>query len=95
MDLGQSVDQMHVKGFRFDLASAMARDAAGTPMANPPVLWQIESDPVRAGTKLIAEACYVAGLYQRGSVPARVVHRRPVARMERQVPGRYPPVRTW
>ena len=61
------VDQMHVDGFRFDLASAMARDAAGTPMANPPVLWQIESDPVLAGTKLIAEAWDVAGLYQLGS----------------------------
>ena len=47
---------MHVDGFRFDLASAMARDAAGAPMANPPVLWQVESDPILAGTKLIAEA---------------------------------------
>ena len=61
------VDQMHVDGFRFDLASAMARDPAGTPMANPPVLWQIESDPVLAGTKLIAEAWDAAGLYQLGS----------------------------
>ena len=61
------VDQMHVDGFRFDLASAMARDTAGAPMANPPILWEIESDPVLAGTKLIAEAWDVAGLYQLGS----------------------------
>lgn len=61
------VDQMHVDGFRFDLASAMARDTAGTPMANPPILWEIESDPVLANTKLIAEAWDVAGLYQLGT----------------------------
>ena len=61
------VDQMHVDGFRFDLASAMTRDTSGTPMADPPVIWQIESDPVLAGTKLIAEAWDVAGLYQLGS----------------------------
>ncbi|HUL99304.1 MAG TPA: glycogen debranching protein GlgX [Mycobacterium sp.] len=61
------VDQMHVDGFRFDLASAMTRDPAGAPMASPPIIWQIESDPVLAGTKLIAEAWDVAGLYQLGS----------------------------
>ena len=39
----------------------------GNPLANPPVLWDIESDPVLAGTKLIAEAWDAAGLYQVGS----------------------------
>ena len=34
---------------------------------NPPVLWDIESDPVLAGVKLIAEAWDAAGLYQVGS----------------------------
>ncbi len=61
------VEQMHVDGFRFDLASAMARDTAGTPTAEPPVLFQIETDPVLAGTKLIAEAWDAAGLYQLGT----------------------------
>ena len=61
------VEQMHVDGFRFDLASIMSRDTDGTPMAKPPVIWQIESDPVLAGTKLIAEAWDSAGLYQLGS----------------------------
>lgn len=61
------VDQMHVDGFRFDLASALARDTEGAPMANPPILWEIESDPVLANTKLIAEAWDVAGLYQLGT----------------------------
>jgi glycogen operon protein len=58
---------MHVDGFRFDLASVMARDEMGKPLANPPILWEIESDPVLAGTKIIAEAWDAAGLYQVGS----------------------------
>jgi isoamylase len=61
------VVDMHVDGFRFDLASILARDETGRPLENPPVLWDIESDPVLAGTKLIAEAWDAAGLYQVGS----------------------------
>jgi glycogen operon protein len=60
------VQEMHVDGFRFDLASILSRDASGQPMANPPVLWDIDSDPVLAGTKIIAEAWDAAGLYQVG-----------------------------
>ena len=61
------VTEMHVDGFRFDLASILSRDESGEPMPNPPVLWDIESDPLLAGTKLIAEAWDAAGLYQVGS----------------------------
>ncbi|PYO18684.1 MAG: glycogen debranching enzyme GlgX [Candidatus Rokuibacteriota bacterium] len=61
------VDVMHVDGFRFDLASILERDESGDVMPNPPVLWDIESDPVLAGTKLIAEAWDAAGLYQVGT----------------------------
>jgi glycogen operon protein len=61
------VGEMHVDGFRFDLASILARDSSGAVMPNPPVLWDIESDPVLAGTKMIAEAWDAAGLYQVGS----------------------------
>jgi glycogen operon protein len=61
------VQEMHVDGFRFDLASILSRDASGDPLPNPPVLWDIESDPALAGTKLIAEAWDAAGLYQVGS----------------------------
>ena len=61
------VAEMHVDGFRFDLASILARDESGRPLENPPVLWDIESDPVLAGTKLIAEAWDAAGLYQVGT----------------------------
>jgi isoamylase len=61
------VAEMHVDGFRFDLASILARDETGQPLQNPPVLWDIESDPILAGTKLIAEPWDAAGLYQVGS----------------------------
>ncbi|MFL6278842.1 MAG: glycogen debranching protein GlgX [Vicinamibacterales bacterium] len=61
------VTEMHVDGFRFDLASILARDESGHPLANPPVLWDIETDPLLAGTKLIAEAWDAGGLYQVGS----------------------------
>ncbi len=60
------VEGMHVDGFRFDLASILDRDESGNVMPNPPVLWDIESDPVLAGTKLIAEAWDAAGLDQVG-----------------------------
>src|SRR5882724_9966461 len=60
------VVEMHVDGFRFDLASVMSRDERGHPIASPPVLLDIESDPVLANVKLIAEAWDAAGLYQVG-----------------------------
>jgi isoamylase len=61
------VQEMHVDGFRFDLASVLARDSSGQVLASPPVLWDIETDPSLAGTKFIAEAWDAAGLYQVGS----------------------------
>jgi len=61
------VQHMHVDGFRFDLASILSRDPFGEVLPSPPVLWDLESDPVLAGTKLIAEAWDAAGLYQVGS----------------------------
>ncbi len=61
------VRHMHVDGFRFDLASVLSRDETGTPLPNPPIIWDIESDPALAGTKVIAEAWDAAGLYQVGS----------------------------
>jgi glycogen operon protein len=61
------VEHMHVDGFRFDLAVILERDESGNLMPTPPVLWDIDSDPVLAGTKLIAEAWDAAGLYQVGN----------------------------
>ncbi len=59
--------EMHVDGFRFDLASVLSRDENGEPLKNPPILWEIESDPVLANCKIIAEAWDASGLYQVGS----------------------------
>jgi isoamylase len=61
------VSEMHVDGFRFDLASILSRSDSGEPMMQPPILWDIDSDPVLAGTKLIAEAWDASGLYQVGN----------------------------
>jgi len=61
------VEQMHVDGFRFDLASILSRGESGSVIENPPVLWDIESEPSMAGVKFIAEAWDAAGLYQVGS----------------------------
>ncbi|MEB3301654.1 MAG: alpha-amylase family glycosyl hydrolase, partial [Cyanobacteriota bacterium] len=61
------VEQMHVDGFRFDLAAVLSRDEEGNPEPRPPILFDLDSDPVLAGTKLIAEAWDAAGLYEVGS----------------------------
>ena len=63
------VREMHVDGFRFDLASAMSRGEDGRPLQRPPVLWAIDTEPVLADTTLIAEAWDARGLYQVGSFP--------------------------
>jgi isoamylase len=60
------VDEMHVDGFRFDLAAVLSRDERGRLIPSPPVLLDIESDPVLANVKLIAEAWDAAGLYEVG-----------------------------
>jgi isoamylase len=64
------VIEMHIDGFRFDLASILGRGQDGSVLANPPLLEQIANDPVLAHTKIIAEAWDAAGLYQVGSFPA-------------------------
>jgi len=61
------VIEMHVDGFRFDLASILGRDRTGQVLANPPVIEMIAEDPVLRDTKIIAEAWDAAGLYQVGS----------------------------
>ncbi|MFW5442755.1 MAG: glycogen debranching protein GlgX [Methylococcaceae bacterium] len=63
------VREMHVDGFRFDLASALARGEGGAVLEDPPVLWSIELSQQLEQTKLIAEAWDAAGLYQVGSFP--------------------------
>ncbi len=64
------VTEMHIDGFRFDLASILTRDQDGMPVADPPVVRMIAEDPLLANVKLIAEAWDAAGLYQVGSFPS-------------------------
>lgn len=63
------VSEYHIDGFRFDLASILARDQNGAPMDNPPLLEELAHDPILAKTKLIAEAWDAGGLYQVGTFP--------------------------
>jgi len=60
---------MHVDGFRFDLASILGRDQQGNLIANPPLVERIAEDPILRETKIIAEAWDAAGAYQVGSFP--------------------------
>lgn len=61
------VIEMHVDGFRFDLASILGRDQQGKVLPDPPMLEIIAEDPILRDTKIIAEAWDAAGLYQVGS----------------------------
>lgn len=63
------VREFHVDGFRFDLASVLARGEDGRPMYHAPVVWDIEFSDVLAYTSLIAEAWDAGGLYQVGGFP--------------------------
>lgn len=64
------VQEMHIDGFRFDLASALTRSMSGAPLESPPLIEAIAFDPILANTKLIAEAWDAAALYQVGTFPA-------------------------
>ncbi|HUB66331.1 MAG TPA: glycogen debranching protein GlgX, partial [Candidatus Methylacidiphilales bacterium] len=69
--LGYWVTEMHVDGFRFDLASVLGRDGNGNLMSNSPLLERIAEDPVLRETKLIAEAWDASGAYEVGSFSDR------------------------
>lgn len=63
------VREMHVDGFRFDLASVLARGEDGSPSLHAPTPWNIEFSDELVNTKIIAEAWDAAGLYQVGAFP--------------------------
>jgi isoamylase len=63
------VEEMHVDGFRFDLASVFTRGEDGAPQANPSLPWRIEFSKPLTDVPMIAEAWDAAGLYQVGSFP--------------------------
>lgn len=65
------VTEMHVDGFRFDLASILGRDEQGRLAPNAPLLERIAEDPILRDVKLIAEAWDSGGAYQVGSFPGQ------------------------
>ncbi|MBN1352091.1 glycogen debranching protein GlgX [candidate division KSB1 bacterium] len=65
------VIEMHVDGFRFDLASILGRGEDGEILENPPLVNRIAEDPILRNTKIIAEAWDAAGAYQVGSFPGK------------------------
>ena len=63
------VMEMHVDGFRFDLASALCRDSAGALQMQAFLVNAIAEDPVLSNTKLIAEPWDCGGGYLVGGFP--------------------------
>lgn len=63
------VRDMHVDGFRFDLASVLIRGEDGNPVEHAPAAWNIELSDVLVHAYIIAEAWDAAGLYQVGKFP--------------------------
>jgi len=63
--------EMHVDGFRFDLAAVLGRGPSGRLLANAPLLGRIAEDPILRDVKIIAEAWDAAGAYEVGSFSER------------------------
>lgn len=63
--------EMHIDGFRFDLASALGRDGTAKMLVNAPFLERIAEDPILRDVKIIAEALDAAGAYEVGSFSER------------------------
>lgn len=59
------VKEMHVDGFRFDLASVFSRKSDGS-IGSSPIFDQIAAEPYLADVRLIAEPWDAGGLYQLG-----------------------------
>ncbi|MFN8460066.1 MAG: glycogen debranching protein GlgX, partial [Anaerolineae bacterium] len=62
------VHDMHVDGFRFDLATSLTRDRYGQILGDPPLTARIAEDPLLRAAKIIAEPWDVGG-YQVGYFP--------------------------
>ena len=63
------VEEFHVDGFRFDLASVLARGEDAEPLYHAPVIWSLEFSNKLEKAGLIAEAWDASGLYQVGAFP--------------------------
>jgi glycogen operon protein len=63
---------MQIDGYRFDLATTIARDSSNTFDPNHPLLQQMQTDPIVSGAKLIMEPWDVGlGGWQTGNFPDR------------------------
>ena len=82
------VSEMHVDGFRFDLASVLSRDEDGRPLARP-------ADPVghRQRPGAVRDEADRRGMGRRRAVPGGLVRGRPLGGVERSLPGRHAFVR--
>ncbi|MEO0248125.1 MAG: glycogen debranching protein GlgX, partial [candidate division WOR-3 bacterium] len=65
------VVEMHVDGFRFDLAAVLGRNASGEMLPNPPLLERIAEDPILREVRIIAEAWDASGAYEVGHFSER------------------------
>ena len=65
------VVEMHVDGFRFDLAAVLGRGRSGKLLANATLLERIAEDPILRDVRIIAEAWDAAGAYEVGSFSKR------------------------
>ncbi|KMT19791.1 hypothetical protein BVRB_1g008450 [Beta vulgaris subsp. vulgaris] len=63
------VNEYHVDGFRFDLASVLCRGTDGLPLDAPPLVKAIAKDAVLSKCKIIAEPWDCGGLYLVGQFP--------------------------
>lgn len=62
------VHEMHVDGFRFDLAASLCRDHKGDLLTNPPLIIRIAEDAYLRDAKIIAEPWDI-DTYQVGNFP--------------------------
>ena len=60
------VSELHVDGFRFDLAAVLLRGVDGMPTDEAPILRALKTDPTLKGIKLIGEPWDATGLYALG-----------------------------
>lgn len=65
------VTEMHVDGFRFDLAAIFSRGSRGEVLSHAPIFAEIDKDPILANTKIIAEPWDASGLSMVGAVPGK------------------------
>ncbi len=67
--LAYLVSELHVDGFRFDLAAILGRGQDGKALEDPPLLRHIAEHPVLANAKLLAEPWDAGGLCPLGKFP--------------------------